>query len=99
MGNANSAGDIKLKVKHSASYSNLNKKFNIYDKCNNLPTCDSIRRKKKSKSTSNLAHLNSSKPLEAEPNKSNLIPNTVTGKNNSNKKNPYLFFNLFILKY
>ena len=59
MGNANSTHDIKLKLKHSASYSNLNKKFNIYDKCNNLSNCDSIRRKKKSVSVSNLSHVNS----------------------------------------
>lgn len=59
MGNVNSNQDIKAKIKHSASFSNLNKKFNIYDKCNNLSNCDSIRRKKKSVSTSNLAHIRS----------------------------------------
>ncbi len=81
MGNANSANDIKLKLKHSASYSNLNKKFNIYDKCNNLSTCDSIRRKKKSQSTSNLAHVNSfHKPSEVELNKPDLTTYPLTGK-------------------
>ena len=61
MGNTQGGHEAAL-LKASASYSNLNtnrghqKKFNIYDKCNNLSNCDSMRRRKKSVSTSNLSY-------------------------------------------